>query len=69
VGDSNERVLQQAGAFLNPDQMAALKTVLANGITARTTQAAAFTQKHLTRLLFGLHVVRLSIDSMTVARY
>jgi hypothetical protein len=46
VGDSNERVLQQAGAFLNPDQMAALKTVLANGITARTTQAAAFTQKH-----------------------
>lgn len=46
VGESNQRVLQQAGDFLNNDQLAALNTVLSNGITARVTQAAAFTSKH-----------------------
>ena len=46
VGESNQRVLQQAGEFLNNDQLAALNTVLSNGITARVTQAAAFTPKH-----------------------
>jgi RNA polymerase sigma factor (sigma-70 family) len=46
IADSNQRVLQQAGAFLSADQLAALNTVLTNGITARVTQAAAFTQKH-----------------------
>jgi hypothetical protein len=46
ISDSNQRVLQQAGEFLTSEQLAALNTVLANGITARVTQAAAFTQKH-----------------------
>jgi RNA polymerase sigma factor (sigma-70 family) len=46
VSDSNQRVLQEAGNFLSPDQVASLNTVLTNGITARVTQAAAFTQKH-----------------------
>jgi hypothetical protein len=46
VADSNQRVLQQAGEFLNSDQLAALNTVLSNGVTARVTQAAAFTSKH-----------------------
>lgn len=46
VAESNQRVLQQAEGFLNPDQLAALNTVLTNGVAARVTQAAAFTQKH-----------------------
>lgn len=46
VADSNQRVIQQAGAFLSAEQLAALNMVLTNGITARVTQAAAFTQKH-----------------------
>jgi RNA polymerase sigma factor (sigma-70 family) len=46
IADSNQRVLQQASGFLNPDQLAALNTVLTNGITARVTQAAAFSRKH-----------------------
>jgi hypothetical protein len=46
IADSNQRVVQQASAFLNPDQLASLNTVLTNGITARVTQAAAFTRKH-----------------------
>jgi RNA polymerase sigma factor (sigma-70 family) len=46
VAESNQRVLQQAGEFLNSNQMAALNAVLTNGITARVTQAAAFTPKH-----------------------
>jgi hypothetical protein len=45
IADSNQRVLQQAGSFLNDDQLNALNTVLTNGITARKTQAAAFTRK------------------------
>jgi RNA polymerase sigma factor (sigma-70 family) len=46
VGESNQHVLQQAGEFLNNDQLAALNAVLSNGVTARVTQAAAFTPKH-----------------------
>ncbi len=46
ISQSNQRVIQQAGSFLGPDQLAALNTVLSNGVTARITQAAAFTQKH-----------------------
>jgi RNA polymerase sigma factor (sigma-70 family) len=46
VGESNQRVLQQAGEFLNSDQLAALNLVLSNGVTARVLQAAAFTAKH-----------------------
>lgn len=46
VTESNQRVLQQAEGFLNSDQLAALNTVLTNGVAARMTQAAAFTQKH-----------------------
>jgi hypothetical protein len=46
VGESNQHVLQQAGEFLNNDQLAALNAVFSNGVTARVTQAAAFTPKH-----------------------
>lgn len=46
VGESNQRILQQAGGFLTPDQMAALTTVLTNGVNDRIAQAAAFIQKH-----------------------
>jgi RNA polymerase sigma factor (sigma-70 family) len=46
VAESNQRVLQQAGSFLTPDQLGVLNTVLTNGINARTTQAAALVQKH-----------------------
>jgi RNA polymerase sigma factor (sigma-70 family) len=45
VAESNQRVIQQAGAFLNSDQLAALSHVLSNGITARVTQGAALNQK------------------------
>ncbi|HLP76813.1 MAG TPA: hypothetical protein VK327_07830, partial [Candidatus Paceibacterota bacterium] len=43
--ESNQRVLQQAGSFLNADQLAALNTVLTNGLNARITQGAAFAKK------------------------
>jgi RNA polymerase sigma factor (sigma-70 family) len=46
VAESNQRILQQAGSFLTPDQLAALNTVLTNGVNARITQAAALIQKH-----------------------
>ena len=45
ISESNQRVLQGAGEFLNPEQVTALNTVLANGVTARVTQAAALTKK------------------------
>lgn len=45
VAESNSRVLNQAGAFLNPSQLGALNTVLTNGIQARKAQAAAFFPK------------------------
>lgn len=46
IADSNQRIAQQAGSFLTPEQLATLNAVLTNGVTARLTQAAAFTQKH-----------------------
>jgi hypothetical protein len=46
VAQSNQRILQQAGSFLTPDQLAALNTLLANAIGARKLQAAALIQKH-----------------------
>jgi len=45
LAESNQRVLQQAGSFLSPEQLATLETVLANGAKARQAQAAALLQK------------------------
>jgi RNA polymerase sigma factor (sigma-70 family) len=46
VTESNQRILQQAGSFLSPDQLTALDAVLAKAIEARQLQAAALLQKH-----------------------
>jgi hypothetical protein len=46
VAASNQRVVQQAAAFLAPDQLAALNTVLTNSLNFRIAQGAALTQKH-----------------------
>lgn len=46
VSESNQRILQQAGSFLSPDQLAALNNVLTNAISTRKLQAAALIQKH-----------------------
>ncbi len=46
VAQSNQRILQQAGSFLTPDQLAALNAVLTKAIEARKLQAAALIQKH-----------------------
>jgi hypothetical protein len=46
VAESNQRIVQQAGNVLNPDQLAALNTVLNNAVTSRQLQAAALIQKH-----------------------
>jgi len=46
VAESNQRVVQQAGVFLTPDQLAALNVVLTNALKARTAQAEALIQKH-----------------------
>jgi hypothetical protein len=46
VAESNQRILQQAGSFLSPDQLTALDAVLAKAIEARKLQAAALLQKH-----------------------
>jgi RNA polymerase sigma factor (sigma-70 family) len=46
VAGSNQRILQQAGGFLTPDQLAALNTVLTQAIETRKLQAAALIQKH-----------------------
>jgi hypothetical protein len=45
VRASNQRVVQQAGSVLAPDQLAALDTVLNNAIDTRKLQAAALIQK------------------------
>jgi hypothetical protein len=45
VAESNQRVLQHASDFLNPEQLAALNTVLTNGINARIAQGTAFSPK------------------------
>jgi RNA polymerase sigma factor (sigma-70 family) len=46
VRNSNQRIVQQAGGVLAPDQLAALDTVLNNAIDSRKLQAAALIQKH-----------------------
>jgi RNA polymerase sigma factor (sigma-70 family) len=46
VQQSQQRILQQAGSFLNPNQLSALATIQTDSLNARKTQAAAFTQKH-----------------------
>jgi RNA polymerase sigma factor (sigma-70 family) len=46
VTASNQRILQQAGSFLTPGQLAALNTVLTKAIDARKLQAAALIQQH-----------------------
>jgi len=46
VAESNQRILQQAGGFLTPDQLAALETLLGKSIETRKLQAAALIQKH-----------------------
>jgi RNA polymerase sigma factor (sigma-70 family) len=46
VTASNQRVVQQAGAFLAPDQLTALNGVLTNALSLRIGQAAALVQKH-----------------------
>ena len=46
VTESNQRILQQAGNVLNPDQLAALDSVLNNAVASRKLQAAALIQKH-----------------------
>jgi RNA polymerase sigma factor (sigma-70 family) len=46
VTESNQRILDQAGAFLTPQQLAALATLQSNSINAQKIQGAALTQKH-----------------------
>ena len=46
VTQSNQHILQQAGDFLNPDQLAALNAVLTNGINTRRVYGEALVQKH-----------------------
>jgi RNA polymerase sigma factor (sigma-70 family) len=41
VTESNRRIVQQAGAFLTPEQLVALNTVLTNALNTRITQGAA----------------------------
>jgi RNA polymerase sigma factor (sigma-70 family) len=45
VAESNQHILQQAGDILNPDQLAALNTVLTNGINTRKVYGQALVQK------------------------
>jgi RNA polymerase sigma factor (sigma-70 family) len=45
VAESNQRILQQAGDILNPDQLAALNAVLTNGINTRKVYGEALGQK------------------------
>jgi hypothetical protein len=46
VQESQQRILQQAGSFLDSNQLSALVAVQSDSLNARKTQAAAFTQKH-----------------------
>jgi RNA polymerase sigma factor (sigma-70 family) len=45
VTESNQRILQQAGSFLAPDQLAALDHVLTDAIEKRKLQGAAYFKK------------------------
>ena len=46
VAEANQRILQQAGGFLTPDQLTSLTSVLTKSIDTRKVQAAALIQKH-----------------------
>ena len=46
VAQSNQRILQQAGGLLDPNQLSALDSVLTKAIDARKLQGAAFFPKH-----------------------
>lgn len=46
VQESNQRILQQAASFLNPNQLTALAQVQTDSLNVQKTQAAAFVQKH-----------------------
>jgi hypothetical protein len=46
VTQSNQHILEQAGSFLTPDQLAALDSILTKSIETRKLQAAALIQKH-----------------------
>jgi RNA polymerase sigma factor (sigma-70 family) len=46
VAQSNQHILQQAGSLLNPNQLAALDSVLTKAIDARKLQGSAFFPKH-----------------------
>jgi hypothetical protein len=46
VADSNQRIVDQAGSFLTPEQTGALSAVLSNSITTRKLQGAALVQPH-----------------------
>jgi hypothetical protein len=45
VAESNQRILDQAGSFLTPQQLAALTTLQSNSIKAQKVQGAALAQK------------------------
>jgi RNA polymerase sigma factor (sigma-70 family) len=46
VEESNARILQKAGDFLTPDQVAALANLQSNSVVAQKVQGQALTQKH-----------------------
>ena len=46
LAESNQRILQQAGSFLTPEQVGALTTVLSNAVNTRKLQGAALVQRH-----------------------
>ena len=41
LAESNQRILQQSGSFLTPEQVGALSTVLSNAVNTRKLQGAA----------------------------
>ncbi len=45
IEQSNQRILQNANSFLNPEQLSALSAVLSNAVNARIAYAAAYIQK------------------------
>jgi RNA polymerase sigma factor (sigma-70 family) len=45
VADSNQHIAQQAAAFLAPDQLTALNTILSNALNTRAAEAAAFQKR------------------------
>jgi hypothetical protein len=45
IAEANQRIVQQAGGFLTPDQLTSLNSVLTKAIDTRKVQAAALIQK------------------------